>query len=227
MSKKFSLDITQVNVCTDAHMNRVVPLYRVKAEKTFMAGDGEKIEAGTYGGWLESESCLSQEGGAWVGRNAKVFNGSSVEDESVVTDDCFIRPGVRIHGIAFIDGKVHTKKDSVITVFGNDDSTHIGGNITLSGNCAFKSAEISCYDIETSVLEIDSSSFLNALVYNVKGKIKNSQIAESNLKCTEIDFDSAILFDVQSKEDGKLTIRNCGIEGTPDPIAGQFVGRTF
>ncbi len=48
-------------------------LYRIKALIAF-----GNVEAGELGGWIEKESNLSQDGGAWVSDNAKVYGNAWV-----------------------------------------------------------------------------------------------------------------------------------------------------
>lgn len=48
-------------------------LHRIKALRDF---DG--IEAGKFGGWVENNENLSQNGNAWIGDNAKVFGNAHI-----------------------------------------------------------------------------------------------------------------------------------------------------
>ena len=56
-------------------------LYRIKAVKDF-----DIALSGHLGGFIESESNLSQWGRCWVGGNAKVYGSAQVVDDALVTD---------------------------------------------------------------------------------------------------------------------------------------------
>lgn len=45
-------------------------VYRIRARKGFSATHGRYISAGTWGGFVESEANLSQEGSCWKGNGA-------------------------------------------------------------------------------------------------------------------------------------------------------------
>ena len=49
--------------------------YRVKALRDF--GD---VHAGDVGGWIEDDTCLSQDGSAWVYGNARVYGNAEVHE---------------------------------------------------------------------------------------------------------------------------------------------------
>lgn len=49
--------------------------YQIKAVKTFETIDGEMIEAGTLGGFIQAESCLSQDGRCWIDKYSHVMAG--------------------------------------------------------------------------------------------------------------------------------------------------------
>lgn len=73
-------------------------LHRIKA-LTFFGN----VKAGEIGGWIESESNLSQEGNAWVFDNAKVYGNAQVCDNAKVYDNAIVHDNAKIYGNA----KVH------------------------------------------------------------------------------------------------------------------------
>ncbi len=72
-------------------------LHRIRALKDFGG-----VEAGTLGGWIESENNLSQEGDAWIADNAKVFDNAKVSDAALVADEALIYDDAEVCGNAWI-----------------------------------------------------------------------------------------------------------------------------
>lgn len=56
-------------------------IYRIEALKDF-----NDVKKGEYGGFVESEDNLSQDGNCWVYGNAKLFDKSVVKDNACVYD---------------------------------------------------------------------------------------------------------------------------------------------
>ena len=71
---------------TNETINHLVrPLYRIRALKDFA-----DIKAGDFGGYIEKESNLSQDGIAWVYGNARVYGYAQVCDSAHVCGDARI-----------------------------------------------------------------------------------------------------------------------------------------
>ena len=51
-----------------------VPLHRIRATKDF-----SDVKAGDFGGFIQDESNLSQEGDCWIYDEAKVYDGAVIE----------------------------------------------------------------------------------------------------------------------------------------------------
>ena len=66
-------------------------LYRIRAYKDF-----GNVKKGELGGYIESESNLSQKGNAWVFHNARVYENACVCDNAIVFGEA------RIYGNAFV-----------------------------------------------------------------------------------------------------------------------------
>ena len=143
MEKKYVL--TEESRIINSWYGREITLRKIVAIKDFdvsclqslriFVGDQSHIErkivikhikAGDSGGWIESESNLSQEGNAWVDKGAVVF------DKSVVKDDSWV--GGEKTAIA---GRVIVCDESI--VFSDDrdrirtNRTEVVGNIIIRG----------------------------------------------------------------------------------------------
>ena len=71
--------------------------YRVKALRDF--GD---VHAGDVGGWIEDDTCLSQDGSAWVYGNARVYDGACVYGNARVYDGACVYGSARVYGNACV-----------------------------------------------------------------------------------------------------------------------------
>ena len=69
-------------------------IYRIEALKDF-----NDVKKGEYGGFVESEDNLSQDGNCWVYGNAKLF------DESVVKDNACVYYNAWVSDNACVSGK--------------------------------------------------------------------------------------------------------------------------
>ena len=92
-------------------------LHRIRALKDF-----SDVKKGDLGGWIEKESNLSQDGNAWVYKEACVHGNAKIFDNA------------RIYGKAIISGKAH--------IFGNAEVTD---NAIVSNN-AYISDKAMIYD---------------------------------------------------------------------------------
>jgi len=105
-------------ILTDKTMNYGgVVLHRIQATKDF-----NFIKAGDFGGWVEKEANLSQEGYCWIFDNAKVydnacvfgntrvygsacvFGNARVYDNALVLDDAVVSGNARVYGSAKVFG---------------------------------------------------------------------------------------------------------------------------
>lgn len=78
-------------------------LYRIIACKNFRTRLGE-VKIGDTGGWVESEENLSQDGNAWIYRDAAVYGGASVHDNAVVGGEVNVCGNIELHGETFLHG---------------------------------------------------------------------------------------------------------------------------
>ena len=84
-------------------------LHRIKAVKYF--GNTEKDE---LGGWIESESNLSQEGDCWVGGDAMVFGDAWVYRNACVGGNAKVYGNAEVYGNANIFGEAEICGDAKV-----------------------------------------------------------------------------------------------------------------
>lgn len=97
-----------------------VELRQIRALRDFA-----DVKAGALGGWVDDESCLSQQGDCWIyDENSVVFNGAKVGGNARVSQPCDIRDGAKISDNAWIDG------------------AQIGDRAHVSGNAMVQRSEV-------------------------------------------------------------------------------------
>ena len=140
-------------------------LYRIRALKDFA-----RVKAGDIGGYIESESNLSQYGNAWISDNAWVYGNVMISGDAMISgnaeifgdamisgdarisgdatiyDNAWIYDNARISGDAKIYGNARISGDAKI--YGNPwifDNAWISGNASISGNARI-SGDARIYD---------------------------------------------------------------------------------
>ena len=110
-------------------------LFRIRALKDFA-----HVKAGDLGGWIESESNLSQEGTCWVSGEAQVFGeacvfGSAwvhgeaqVYDSAQVSGSAQVYDSARVYDSAWVHGEAQVY-----------DSAQVYGSARVSGRACIKS----------------------------------------------------------------------------------------
>lgn len=82
-----------------------ITLYRIKALRDF--GD---VKAGDLGGFVESEDNLSDYGNCWIYNNARVCEGSTIEDDAKISNNAWVTgcscvcDNARVYGHAKVFG---------------------------------------------------------------------------------------------------------------------------
>ena len=89
-----------------------IKLFRIQALRSF--GD---VKAGDLGGWVEGVKNLSQEGDAWVSRNAQVFGDAQVYGDAWVYGDARVFGDAQVYGNAWVSGDARVSGDA--QVYGN------------------------------------------------------------------------------------------------------------
>ncbi|MGG5505870.1 MULTISPECIES: transferase [unclassified Myroides] len=107
------------------------------------------------GGWIQSESNLSQAGEAWVGDNAKVYGEATIMDNAVVHGNAEVFGAARIAADAQVYGNAIVADFALVTakaqVYGEasiEDSAQISGHAKVSGK-ALVSACAKVYEYAT------------------------------------------------------------------------------
>ena len=72
-------------------------LHRIRALKDF-----GNVKEGDFGGYIESEKNLSQEGNCWVGNDAKVYGIAKVYDDAKVYENAEVYDGAWVSGSAMV-----------------------------------------------------------------------------------------------------------------------------
>ena len=90
---------------------------RIRACKDFVCGDGTMVHVGDFGGFVEKEQNLSQDGNAWIFDNAKVYGNAEVYDDADVYGDALIFDNALIFGNAEVYGNAKVYCDA--KVYGN------------------------------------------------------------------------------------------------------------
>ena len=115
-------------------------LHRIEALKDF-----GYVKKGDLGGYVESESNLSQEGKCWVGGNAKVYENSKVFVNAKVIENAWIYDNAGVYGNAEISGDANVRGYAIVCenakVYDNaniNGNSRIFGNSKISGNSSIE-----------------------------------------------------------------------------------------
>jgi hypothetical protein len=136
---------------------RDATLHRIRAVLDFFT-----VCAGDYGGWVESEYNLSQEGDCWIFDEAmafdeaRVFGNAKVRHEAAVYEHARIADNARIYNHAKVYGmatvRFHAKVCDCAVVRGTTQVlafARIGGAVVIGGN-SYISGHVSLYCEETT-----------------------------------------------------------------------------
>lgn len=169
-----------------------------------------------YGGWVESESNLSQEGNCWIDSDAIVVGNSVVSGDSRVTGKAYVQDS-KIAGNSKIEGNARVVESTV------------SGQSLITDN-----ADVNRCDVESSVIK-DSVHFKidPAMPPSVRSSCRYSKVSENVLIFGEASLQDATIsgevFITHTAKvhggviSGKGTFReNCFIKGDPI-ITGDFL----
>ena len=84
-------------------------LYRIQALKDF-----GNVKAGDLGGWIQSETSLSQNGDCWVYDEARIFGNARVFGNAKVFDNVWVYDNARISDNAQVFGNAQVNGDADI-----------------------------------------------------------------------------------------------------------------
>jgi len=150
--KKYELDKTSKIICSETG----VDLYRVKALVSFKTNIAD-VEKFDLGGFVASESNLSQEGSCWVFDEARVYESAVVYGDAVVYDEAKVFENAKVGGMAtiFEDCKVYGD----VRVY--DSAVIRGSSHVYASGDIFENAEIAGYSIISgSGVEIRGNALL-------------------------------------------------------------------
>ena len=99
-------------------------LHRIRAVRDF--GD---VKAGDLGGWIETESNLSNDGNAWVYGNAMVYGNADVSGNAEVSVNARVYGNAWVYGNAMVYGNADVSGNAEVSV-----NARVYGNAEVSGN---------------------------------------------------------------------------------------------
>ena len=79
-------------------------LYRIRALIAFETTNGEKIDIGDLGGYVESEKNLSHDEKAWIYGDAEVFGNAKIFGNAKVCGDAEVYGNAKVYGDAEVWG---------------------------------------------------------------------------------------------------------------------------
>ena len=110
-------------------------LYRIRALITFETINGEKIDIGDLGGYVESEKNLSHDEKAWIFGNAEVWGDAEVYGNAKVLGNAEVYGNAKVLDDAEVGGDVKIWGNAEVwgdaKVFGNAE---VGGDAEVYGN---------------------------------------------------------------------------------------------
>ena len=111
-------------------------LYQIKALFSF-----DVVSKGDFGGYIENEENLSQDGNAWVFGDAWVSDNAEVSGNACVSGNAWVYGNAKVYGDAWISGNAKVYGDAWISgnarVFGNAwvyGNAKVYGDAWISGN---------------------------------------------------------------------------------------------
>ena len=173
MEKKYEITKETMKIIDD---NGEKTLHRIKALKDF-----GNVKKGDFGGFVENESNLSQEGDCWIFDNAICFGNAIVYENAMVCEKAMayenasIRGSAKVYGYATISGNTMIRGYSRIL-----GSAKVYGNTTISGN---------------TIIGDNSRIYGDVVIYGNSKILGRSRI-----------FGNAILGDVESSDSDNIDI---------------------
>lgn len=177
-------DSIQINVWMN-NMQIPIKLFRIIALRDIETING-LILNGTVGGYIQSESNLSQSDNSWIHRNGKVYQNARLNNSFVTDESCIF--GHAILNDSVVSGRVRIWDTSNIMF------SRIQDNVDINTGCQLDNVIAKNWSIITN----------NAKVYNCI-VADGSRISDSTVKNSEL-YDQA---EVKSKS----TVNNCKLRG--------------
>ena len=126
MRKKYKFDDNEVSF--GGHV-----LHRIIATRNFHT-EYKDVKVGDFGGWIESEDCLSQDGNCWVFLDSYVYDGAKVCEDAWVAECAHIVKGTILSGQAYVKGKSMIEKSNLSgsVYFDGDYNVNINPDIDFN-----------------------------------------------------------------------------------------------
>ena len=169
--------------------NRDVTVYRIIAERDFMVtGTNIGVRAGHIGGFVESESNLSQDSNSWVAHNAKVF------DDAFVTNCSVVLSNASVYGKTVLDQSMVNNWANVVDCEFTKSQAHDNSYVK---NCKF------IFSVVKNSCRLNRSQLTNSKVWGGANIVNSelydtfvadsSQVKESKLTQCKIYGESAVI----------------------------------
>ena len=131
MSVENKYELTEEVPSTGLHRSgyvrdRTSKLKRIRALRDIPQ---HEVKAGDLGGFVESESNLSQDGDCWIGGHAQVYGHARVYGDAVVYGNAVVSGNAFVYGHAWILGNAEVSGNASVS-----GSAHVHGNAKVYGN---------------------------------------------------------------------------------------------
>ncbi len=150
--------------------------YRIKALKDFQLITGEVIRKGDFGGLVEGEHTLSQEGNCWIGYHARASKHSRVIDNAVMKDFSRAFDNPTISGNVIMEDYSLTRDNA--TVSGNvvmKDFSWAKGDSIITENAVLQAYQHIKYGTVTTDL-LGTKDWIGALYAELGVKPKHNKV---------------------------------------------------
>lgn len=186
--------------------------------------DFSDVNAGSSGGWVDSENVLSQTGDCWIyDANSMVFAGSQVRDNARITQPCVIFHDVMIENNVWIDGSQLSHgaiiSDNVTVQSSTVRGTcHIFGDARLLHGCEIIAAKGLTPDHEQILQIYDRATLTHAKVVHQAQVYGDSIVTYAFIEHRAEVFDFAIL---EGNELNDVWVCDCAkVYGNARVVAG-------
>lgn len=150
-------------------------LYRIRALKNITTVNGDVIEKGTLGGYVESEENLSQTDNSWI------YIGSFVKGKARVYGNSIIGSGNTISGNARIFNTIVSDNIDISgdTIIFNSNIVAKDGKLIIKGKSRLYSAKIKGYGVIKDNVVIQKSTLNKIINLSDNVRVSNSTLYSS------------------------------------------------
>lgn len=143
--KKYSILTNDKISFRDPVDGKMVTVYRIIADKDFkVEGTIIGVKTGTLGGFIESESNLSQNDNCWVAHNAKIWGAATMSNNSILISNASVHGDTHLDQSMISDGaRVFNSEVIKSQVYGNSvvDNCQLDFSI-IKGTCQLKKSTL-------------------------------------------------------------------------------------